>query len=184
MQGTTRYEEDERRWSALMLSAQAGDQADYRLLLGELSTMLEAYYSARLGAGSHVDDCVQDVLLAIHEARHTYDPARPFRPWLFAIARHKAVDRIRGEVRRQEAALDEAPEAVLVQPDKLAEEVGSGRMIAALAEQYREPIMLTKIVGLSTAEAAATLNISESALKVRVHRGIRRLRRMWESEPL
>ena len=184
MQGTTRYEEDEHRWSALMVSAQAGDQADYRLLLGELSTMLEAYYSARLGAGSHVDDCVQDVLLAIHEARHTYDPGRPFRPWLFAIARHKAVDRIRGEVRRREAALEEAPEAVLEQSDKLAEEVGSGRMIAALAEQHREPIMLTKIVGLSTAEAAATLNISESALKVRVHRGIRRLRRMWESESL
>ncbi len=184
MQGTIRYEEDERRWSALMVSAQAGDQADYRLLLGELSTMLEAYYSARLGSGTHVDDCVQDTLLAIHEARHTYDPARPFRPWLFAIARRKAVDRIRREVRRREATLDAAPEVVLQQPDRLAEQFDSGRMLAALAEQYREPIVLTKIVGLSTAEAAATLNISESALKVRIHRGIRRLRRMWDSEPL
>lgn len=167
-----------------MVSAQAGDQSDYRLLLGEIGQVLERYFCARIGAGAYVDDCVQEVLLAVHEARHTYDPGRPFRPWLFAIARHKGIDRLRRETRLRE---DPLPEDVSdwdgAVVDVEANVVGS-RMIDALSAEYREPIMLTKIAGFSSAEAAATLKISESALKVRVHRGIKRLRRMLEAEPL
>ena len=144
--------------------------------------MLAQYFSARIGPGVYVDDCVQEVLLAVHEARHTYDPARPFRAWLFAIARHKAVDRLRRETRRREEPLpDDAGEWESAAP-ALDEQVAGGRMIDALAEQYREPILLTKIVGLSSAEAAARLNISEGTLKVRVHRGIKRLRGMLAAE--
>ena len=60
--------------------------------------------------------------------------------------------------------------------------LAGGQMMRALSEQHREAIILTKVVGLSTAEAAGRLAISESALKVRVHRGIRRLRAMLEAE--
>ena len=168
-----------------MISAQSGDQADYRLLLGEIGQVLERYFCARIGAGAYVDDCVQEVLLAVHEARHTYDPGRPFRPWLFAIARHKAIDRLRQETRLREDPLSEDAsdwqDAAVVDVEA---SVAGRRMIDALSAQYREPIMLTKIAGFSSAEAAATLKISESALKVRVHRGIKRLRRMLEAEPL
>lgn len=167
-----------------MASAQTGDAADYRVLLGEIAEVLQRYFCSRIGAGAYVDDCVQEVLLAVHEARHTYDPGRRFRPWLFAIARHKAVDRLRHETRlREEPLSDDALEWAQTSPD-IEESVGSSRMIDALSAQYREPIMLTKIAGLSTAEAAAQLNITEGAVKVRVHRGIKRLRRMLEAESL
>lgn len=179
------YAADEKRWSALMVSAQAGDEADYRCLLGELSDVVMRYLSSRIGFHHFLDDCVQETLIAIHEARHTYDSNRKFRPWLFAIVRHKAIDALRKQ-RSQQNIIDS--QAVLEQPDIGAEQLEnsilSGRLVNSLSAPYREAITLTKIVGLSTSEAAAQLSISESALKVRIHRAITQLRRMMEADTL
>jgi RNA polymerase sigma-70 factor (ECF subfamily) len=175
------YAEDEARWSGLMGRAQSGDAAAYRQLLGELSSLVERYLRARLGGHDFLEDCVQEVLLAVHEARHTYDPRRAFRPWLFAIVRHKATDALRrAEVRmRHTVPGEDYPEPGVAGPEAT---VDSGRLLAALPDGLRQALTLTKITGLSTSEAAATLNISESALKVRVHRAIGKLRRMMQSE--
>ena len=86
---------DEERWSTLMVSAQAGHEGDYRCLLGELSEVVLRYLASRIGPQHYLDDCVQETLIAVHQARHTYDSSRRFRPWLFAIVRHKAVDALR-----------------------------------------------------------------------------------------
>ena len=175
------YAEDEKRWSSLMASAQSGDESDYRQLLAELSELVSTYLRARLGAYDFVEDCVQDVLIAVHEARHTYDRRRPFRPWLFAIVRHKAIDAMRrAEVQgRYFTAQNNGAEPASDGPD---EELDSGWLLARLPENLRQPLELTKIAGLSTAEAAARLEISESALKVRVHRAVKRLRKWMETE--
>lgn len=177
------YAEDELRWSSLMVSAQAGNESDYRQLLGELSELVSRYLRSRLGGYDFVEDCVQDVLVAVHEARHTYDGRRPFRPWLFAIVRHKSTDAIRrAEVRgRYFGPEDSGTEQVTSGPD---EALQTGRLLAQLPENLRQPLELTKIVGLSTAEAARRLQISESALKVRVHRAVKRLRKWMEIEQL
>ena len=177
------YAEDEQRWSSLMASAQAGNESDYRQLLGELSELVSRYLRTRLGGYDFVEDCVQDVLIAIHEARHTYDPRRPFRPWLFAIIRHKSTDAIRrAEVRGRYFGAEQ--EGVEPAGDGPEAQVDSGRLLAQLPANLREPLTLTKIVGLSTAEAAGRLQISESALKVRVHRAVKRLRKWMETEQL
>jgi RNA polymerase sigma-70 factor (ECF subfamily) len=175
------YAEDEARWSALMGRAQAGDAAAYRQLLGELSSVVERYLRSRLGGHDFIEDCVQEALLAVHEARHTYDPRRNFRPWLFAIVRHKATDALRrAKVRGRHVAPDaEITESGIEGPEA---DLDSGRMLAALPEGLRQALTLTKIIGLSTVEAAQALKISESALKVRVHRATGKLRRMMESE--
>lgn len=177
------YAEDELRWSSLMVSAQAGNESDYRQLLGELSELVSRYLRSRLGGYDFVEDCVQDVLVAVHEARHTYDGRRPFRPWLFAIVRHKSTDAIRrAEVRgRYFRPEGSGTEPVTSGPD---EALQTGRLLAQLPENLRQPLELTKIVGLSTAEAARRLQISESALKVRVHRAVKRLRKWMEIEQL
>ena len=177
------YAEDELRWSSLMVSAQAGNESDYRQLLGELSELVSRYLRSRLGGYDFVEDCVQDVLVAVHEARHTYDGRRPFRPWLFAIVRHKSTDAIRrAEVRgRYFGPEGSGTEPVISGPD---EALQTGRLLAQLPENLRQPLELTKIVGLSTAEAARRLQISESALKVRVHRAVKRLRKWMEIEQL
>lgn len=181
--GTGVNETDELRWAALMVSAQAGDEADYCVLLTELSEVVKRYLCSRFGAHDFIEDCVQDILVAIHQARHTYDPRRRFRPWLFAIVRHKAIDALRSQ-RSHQNTMDRHREEQLIHAQAnsgqatLENRVVQGRLIASLSPPYREAITLTKIDGLSTAEAAAQLHISESALKVRVHRAIGRLQRL------
>jgi len=81
-------------WGALMAEAQAGNAAVYHRLLVEIRDWLRRYYARRLPPAM-LDDVVQDALLAIHEKRHTYDPSRPFGPWVAAIARYKWIDRLR-----------------------------------------------------------------------------------------
>ena len=175
---------DELRWAALMSSAQNGHEADYRLLLKELSNVIDRYLRSRFGHHHFTEDCVQDTLVAIHQARHTYDKNRLFRPWLFAIVRHKAIDTLRRQ-NSQQNIMDRHREEQLIHaqttaPDRLENDLVQGQLIGSLPTAQREALTLTKINGFSTAEAAAQLSISESALKVRVHRAIGRLKRLVE----
>ena len=182
-QAANPYAEDEARWSRLMASAQSGDGIAYRQLLDELSTLVERYLRSRLGSHEFLEDCVQEVLLAVHQARHTYDQRRAFRPWLFAIIRHKSTDALRrAEVRgRYVTAEEDMPETGVAGPE---EQLDTGRLLACLPDGLRQAITLTKITGLTTAEAAQQMNISESALKVRVHRAVEKLRKMMETEAI
>ena len=86
---------DEQRWAAWMALAHGGDHDAYRQLLGELANAIETYIRVRFGAIDSLEDCVQECLLVIHKARHTYDPVRPFRPWLFTLVRHRTIPRLR-----------------------------------------------------------------------------------------
>ncbi len=186
--GSTQYSEDEKRWAQLMVSSQAGDDAEYGCLLQEISVVIDRYLRGRFGHHDFVEDCVQDTLMAVHQARHTYDPCRAFRPWLFAIVRHKAIDALRAQ-RRRDVLIDSSATEQLNELEGEASEdheqqISSGRLINSLDQPYREAIMLTKLIGLSTAEAANQLRISEGTLKVRVHRGIGRLKKMIEAEPV
>ncbi|MGD9020371.1 MAG: sigma-70 family RNA polymerase sigma factor [Lysobacterales bacterium] len=177
---------DESRWAALMVNAQAGHEADYRRLLGELADVVTAFLRSRFGNGHFIEDCVQETLIAIHEARHTYDSRRPFRPWLFAIVRHKAIDTLRKRSTRQRlTASYRDTQEVLAQSGRASEaeaEITGSRLLESLPETHRQALVLTKLVGLSVAEAAAKLEISPSLVKVRVHRAIRKLRRDMELE--
>lgn len=178
---------DEGRWAMLMVSAQAGNESDYRALLSEIAPAITRYLNARFGHHDFVEDCVQEVLLSIHQARHTYQAQRLFRPWLFSIVRHKAIDALRQQRRRQSLLERERAATGSLEGISTAaceSTLSSGRMIASLDAPYRDAITLTKIIGLSSAEAAAELSISEGALKVRVHRGIGRLKKLLEADRL
>lgn len=177
------FASDEKRWALLMVSAQAGDEGDYRTLLTELSRAIKHYLLSRIGSQHFVEDCVQDTLIAIHQARHTYDQRRRFRPWLFAIVRHKAIDTLRRQSSQHQLAQQEQ---LLLQEhhttDDLDGSINRGRLMDALSPQHREVLTLTKFIGLSNAEAAAQLHISEGAVKVRVHRAIGSLTRLMEAD--
>ncbi|MEH6591788.1 MAG: RNA polymerase sigma factor [Halioglobus sp.] len=180
----TAYAADEARWSTLMVSAQSGHQADYRLLLDELSSVIKGYLVTRIGHQHFLDDCAQEILIAIHQARHTYDPGRRFRPWLFAIVRHKAIDALRKQNTLTKLKNLQAQEPVTVTAESIENHAISQNLINSLSDQHRDAITLTKLVGLSTSEAALQLSISESALKLRIHRGINKLRQLMEAEQL
>ena len=185
---TSRHESDEQRWSKLMVNAQAGNEPDYRRLLTELTDVIYSFLRSRFGNHHFIEDCVQETLIAIHQARHTYDQRRPFRPWLFAIVRHKAIDILRKQQTRQKITEQyKGQQEILSQANQQNEaerEIFKGRLLESLSAQHRDVLVLTKFIGFSIAEAAEKLGISESLVKVRIHRAIRKLKQTMEADTL
>jgi RNA polymerase sigma-70 factor (ECF subfamily) len=173
--------DQERQAAAWMRLAQRGDQRAYASLLVLLTGVTRQFARGRLGAVAWIDDVVQETLLAIHGARQTYDPARPFAPWFYAIASSRMIDAIRRErrVASRQVATDVLPEPVAR---------GSGRddidvdavhaALASLPPRQREVIERLKFRDESVREVSSGLGMSESAVKVTAHRGYRALRRL------
>jgi len=169
-------------WSALMVAAQAGDRAAYRRLLTEITPYLRALARRSLRRPADAEDAVQDVLLTLHSIRQTYDPARPFQPWLVAIARRRIVDRVRIQIRTtgRETAIDPFEETFAA-PE--TNEGGSGadsitlrRAIAELPPGQRQAVELLKLQDMSLKEASAASGASVPALKVAMHRALKALK--------
>jgi RNA polymerase sigma-70 factor (ECF subfamily) len=165
-----------------MAAAQAGDQAAYRALLLAITPFARAMARRALRDAAEVEDAVQDILLTVHTARQTYDPARPFRPWLAGIARHRILDRLRGGGRRaaREVALGPEHETFAAVPAKeegaALDEPALARALASLPEGQRQAVTLTKLREMPLKEAAMVTGMSVTALKVATHRGLKRLR--------
>ena len=156
-----------------MAGAQEGDAASYRTLLTEVGAWLRRYYARRLPPG-FVDDTVQDTLLAIHQKRHTYDPARPFEFWLAAVARHKWIDRLRAQKSVPAEALhDDIP--VGDHGDAVTSAWSLETLLRRIKPAQAEVIRLVKLQGLSIEEAALRTGQSASLVKVNIHRGLGRL---------
>ena len=172
-------EGDGERWSRLMAQGQGGDREAYRCLVDELYAAVRRYVGRMLRDPTAADDCTQEVLLALHRARHTYDARRPFRPWLYSIARRKVYDVARQRERRRESDLhdDLADAAVEVEP---ATRVDLERLLARLPPRYREAIVLTKLEGLAGREAAIAIGVTQITLRTRVHRGLKLLAELAE----
>jgi RNA polymerase sigma-70 factor (ECF subfamily) len=176
--------EAEPRLKALMVAALGGDQAAYRALLAALAPHLRGYFARRLGSAADAEDLVQETLIAIHTKRATYDPSLPFTAWLHAIARYKLIDHFRRAKLRRTLPIEDA-ENVLADSDH--EDVAARRdveqLLARLPEKKRELVRQVKLEGLSTAEAASRGGISESAVKVGVHRALKALSSMIGRAP-
>jgi len=159
-----------------MVRALGGDGAAYAALLRRLGGYLRAYYRRRLGNAADAEDMLQETLIAMHTRRATYDPSRPFTAWVHAIARYKLIDHFRRSKRRAEDPLDD-PDLLFSSADANAAEaqLDVDRLLGRLAPKTQALIRDVKIEGLSTAEAAARHNMSESAVKVGVHRGLKSL---------
>jgi RNA polymerase sigma factor (sigma-70 family) len=164
---------DEASFRQLMLASLDGDALATRALLAGLVPVLRGYYSRRVRSDADIEDIVQDTLIAVHTRRASYDPTRPFAPWLFAVARHKMVDHHRRA--RIHLALDDVAE--IESEDDFASAV-TARLdietgLAALGAKQAAVIRATRIDGASVAEVAAREGLSESDVKVSVHRGIK-----------
>lgn len=165
---------------ALMLASLDGSAVSYRSLLERLSGRLRAYYRGKLGrfgrGAMEVEDLVQEVLLAIHLKRHTYDAGEPFTPWVHTIARYKLIDYLRRTRTAASVPIDEATE-VLAQDDHADAESSHDikTLLGRLPEKVRCPIKCVKLEGRSVAEAAVRCGISESGVKINIHRGLRAL---------
>ena len=164
----------------LWLRAQAGDESAYREALARIATRLRGWLRRRMqSVPDEVEDLLQEILLTLHLQRGTWDPSVPVSAWVYTIARHKRIDLWRRRGRREDLhdPLDDVDESLLA---VAAEPAGDAKrdletLLAGLPEAQRTAIVLTKVDGLSVTEAAARTGASVSAIKVQVHRGLKRL---------
>ena len=166
---------------SLMIAGLDGDAAAHKSLLESLSRQLRAYFKRhliRINRGPiEAEDLVQEALLAIHTRRHTYDRSQPFTPWVYAIARYKFLDYLR----RTKASTSDVPldlaEEITVPDDSAYVEssLDLERLLAEVPPKARRAIQYVKLDGLSISDAAAKSGMSESAVKVSVHRGLKAL---------
>lgn len=170
---------DETTLARLMAQSQAGDRAAYRVLLAEAQLWLERYFRRRV-APAQLDDLVQDVLLALRAKRASWDPSRAFLPWLAAIARYRWVDHLRRLYRREEDELGDHDAAEDSAEDAVLARMSLERLFVHLPDRQVEAIELVKIEGLSITEAAHRCGQSESAVKVNIHRGLKKLAALVE----
>ena len=176
----------EDRLRDLLVRGLAGDAPAYHAFLKELSAHLRAFLKGRLARlPDEVEDLVQETLLAVHNQRHTYDAAQPLTAWVHAIARYKMVDLLRRRAGR-DALHDPWDDELAVFAYSDAEAADArrdiGKLLERLPNRQRLPIIHMKLEGLSVVEAARLTGMSESAVKVGVHRGLKALAVMIRGE--
>jgi RNA polymerase sigma-70 factor (ECF subfamily) len=176
-------------WTIYMGRAQGGDREAYRRLLESVTPYLRSLAAKSFHGHADIEEAVQEALLTVHSIRHTYDPARPFGPWLAAIANRRIVDCLRrhGRSRAREVPLEAEHETFAAPGANLQEQSAEGRVLReavdGLPPGQRDAIRMTKLEGLSLKEAAVASGMSVAALKVATHRGLKNLRRLLAGNP-
>jgi RNA polymerase sigma-70 factor (ECF subfamily) len=175
-------------WGELLAAAQKGDAAAYRVFLTSVTPFIRAVVRSRR-CTDEINDVVQDSLLTVHRVRHTYEPGRPVKPWLAAIATRRAIDsrRRRGRIGAREMHNDPAYET-FADPQANKEETGDparslSQMTSGLSPGQKEAIALVKLKEMSLVEASAISGQSVAALKVNIHRAIKKMRLGLSKEP-
>jgi RNA polymerase sigma-70 factor (ECF subfamily) len=164
---------------ALFIAGLSGDEPAYRTFLSELSTHLRGFLRARLQRQpGEIEDLLQEVLLAVHNGRQTYRADQPLTAWVFAIARYKLTDFLRGRSRHDllNDSLDDVSELFAephLEPAQASRDLR--KLLEQLPERHRLPIVHVKLEGLSVTETARMTGLSESAVKIGVHRGLKAL---------
>lgn len=149
----------------------------------EVTRLVTEFARNRLRGADGAEDIVQETLLAIHRARHTYDPRRPFGPWMYTIARHRLSDFAAKQRRRSETEVPgQAGAEDMCPQEPIAEHAGSAgflrRALAQLSNQQRDVIRMLKFEDRSVAEISQRTGLSVSSVKVTAHRGYKKLRKL------
>ncbi len=173
-------------FSALMRQSLAGDKRAYATLLSETSRLLRPFLSKRLNHMNEVDDVLQEILLSIHKARHTYDGQRPYKPWAFAIAKFRLQDHLRkhyADQLRHSSELSEADDFSL-QNSAAGDVTFSGisfesikKEIDQLPTKQAQILTLMHHEGYTSKEVADKIGMKESAVKVAAHRAYKLLKK-------
>lgn len=170
----------------LMKEAQEGNSTSYETLLSEVYMFLESYLNSKVYNKSQIDDVIQEVLLAVHNARHTFDCSKSFMSWLLAIAHYKVSDHLRYQFKQKTQELEDS--IIDGNSDALTALIENQSIqllhsaIEELDQKPRQVIQLLKIEGIKISEVAHKLNLSESNVKVIAHRAYQRLQTKLRSK--
>lgn len=167
----------------LLKSANRGDQRAYAAFLTAVTPIVRGIARSR-GSGLGADICediVQETLLAIHQKRHTWREDAPVRPWLYAIVRFKVVDAFRARGRRVHVQIDDFADLIPAEaePDP-TERSDAERVIDRLDPRSARIVRAIGLEGSSIAEVSSALEMTETAVRVALHRGLKRLAAMRE----
>ncbi|MEE1890262.1 sigma-70 family RNA polymerase sigma factor [Pseudomonas carassii] len=172
----------ESQLQALLLLGLAGDAGAYREFLAALAVHLRGFLRRRLARRpAEVEDLLQEVLLAVHNARHTYQAQQPLTAWVQAIARYKLADHWRGQARREarhEPLEDDSELFACADEEPAQASRDLNKLLGQLPDRQRLPIVHVKLEGLSVEETARITGLSSSAVKVGIHRGLKALGRL------
>lgn len=174
--------QQEHELTLLMVASQRGDRSAYETLLQGLGTVARLYVRRRTGAADFADDIVQEVLMSLHRARHTWNAERPFVPWFYAILQSRLVDAIRRHRRtaRWEEPMDVTPPVVwsASPEDETVARADLAQAMRQLTAAQRLVIERLKLHEMSVKDVARETGMSESNVKVHAHRGYAALRRI------
>lgn len=170
------------QWVAWMKGAQAGDRASYQQLLENSQRLVRSFLRKKLRRDSpHVEDITQEVLIAVHKAKHTFDTDRPYTNWLYTIARYKYIDYLRRWSRTEKNELySDFDFDAFIAPENLKFEIDDElhHAITSLPTKQRETVEMLNLKGMSIREVAETTGSSETAIRVSAHRAYKKLRKM------
>jgi RNA polymerase sigma-70 factor (ECF subfamily) len=165
-------------WADLLRAAMAGDRRAYDRFLRAITPVLRGVVRAKgrsLGEAA-CEDIVQEVLLAIHLKRHTWQPDLPLRPWLYAIARYKVVDAFRSRGSRIDLPMEDFAEVLPADPGPDPTEAADmHKMIDRLDPRAGRIVRRIGLEGASFAETGAAEAMSEGAVRVALHRALKQL---------
>lgn len=172
---------DEAMMAQLALMAQAGDRQAYAAMLTACRDWLMRYFRRKIQP-EQIEDLVQDTLLSLHRKLASYDPSRPFMPWMAAIARYRFVDHLRLAYRHSANTSIDDESAVMAVDDEpaITARVSLDKLFIALPDAQQTAIELVKIRGFSVQEASGKTGQSEALVKVNIHRGLKRLAALIE----
>lgn len=166
-----------------MRLALAGDELAYRTLLEELGATFRRLVGSRLskaGRGNaEVEDIVQEVLLAVHLKRHTWDPGLPFAPWVHTVARHKLIDALRRQGVRQFVSVDDFADVLPAPCDTKSDLGDAEKLISQLKQRQQQIVRAVAVDGRSAAEVAGEIGMTEGAVRVALHRALKDLARLF-----
>jgi RNA polymerase sigma-70 factor (ECF subfamily) len=182
---------DEQELSHLMRLTQSGDSGAYNQLLTRIEKMLQSYVRKSV-RDDMAEDVIQEIILGIHAKRNTFNTEQFFLPWLYAIARYKVIDYIRAKGKREVLLIDPEDSESLLASDILLASDFFGvvdsftvddleSLFVDLPEKQREVIKSVKIDGLSIKETSTKLNLTESDIKISIHRALKTLKARYGS---
>jgi RNA polymerase sigma-70 factor, ECF subfamily len=172
--------EENTQYQQLMRKSLEGDKAAYEQLLKESARLVKPFLSRYLKGNAEAEDVLQEVLLSVHKAKHTYDGNRPYKPWLFAIAKFRLQDYLRRHYSNKLrntidlADVEDILAAPVTKPTDTYEEVRDS--INELPGKQAKIVELMHIDGYTAKEVGVKLGMKESAVKVAAHRAYKKLR--------
>ncbi|WP_331371539.1 sigma-70 family RNA polymerase sigma factor [Sinorhizobium chiapasense] len=170
---------DDRDLAQLFHAALDGDERAYCDFLHEAARLVRAWARRRAFGGPDPEDIVQETLLAIHVKRHTWRSDGPVAPWLYAIAKHKLVDALRRQGRHPRVGISEVEDRLAAEETETVRDWEIGRALETLTPGQRLVVTAISVEGRTIAEAARSLDMNETAVRVALHRGLAAIARRF-----